>query len=340
MGMERADVLAARLAERQHGLVTRRQAIEVGMSRGAIRHRLSQGLWVGALPGVYRVTGAPASWEARVLARTLAAGPEAVASHRTAACLWGFDGARRGLPELTIAAGRRYHGPPGARVHRSSDLHLVAPVWRSGVPTTPVGRTLLDLGGVVPGPLLHLAVDDARRRRLVDWDGLLDVLVAHARRGRRGVGALRRLLDEHAAELAATDSGFERLAIALLRTAGLPAPVMQYEVVTAVGRFRLDLAYPEPRVGIELDGSIHLRRDVWEADHARQNALVLAGWTILRFTWRDYTRRPTALVGQVREALQTPVTAQPSPPTSRGSGTSTTRSARSSTTGATGACGR
>ena len=68
------------------------------------------------------------------------------------------------------------------------DLHLVTPVIRNGVPTTPVARTLLDLGAVVPAPLLHLAVDDARRRGLTDWDALLDVLVAHARRGRRGVG--------------------------------------------------------------------------------------------------------------------------------------------------------
>lgn len=301
--MDTADAAAARLAERQHGLVSRAQAVQAGLSPKAIRHRVATGRWIGPDQGVFRLAGTPPSWESRVLGRVLAAGPDALASHRTAAALWQLDGARRGIPELTIDVGRRYHGPPGVRVHRSTDLHLTAAVRRSGIPTTPVDRTLLDLGAVVPPEALHLAVDDARRRGLVDWDGLLDVLVRHARRGRRGAGPLRALLHEHATEVAATDSGFERLAVATLCAAGLPAPVIQHPVTVGGARYRLDLAYPAQRVGIELDGSVHLRRDVWEADHVRQNALVLAGWTILRFTWREYTQRPAAFVAAVRGAL-------------------------------------
>ena len=101
-----------------------------------------------------------------------------------------------------------------------------------------------------------------------------------------------------------TDSGFERLVVARLREAGLPAPALQHEVVVAGKTYRIDLAYPEARVAIELDGSVHLRRDVWEADHGRQNALVLAGWTVLRFTWRDYLDRPADLVRHVAAALR------------------------------------
>lgn len=297
------DAAAAWHAERQHGLVTSAQARAVGLGSKAVRARVAKGRWVAEANHVYRLAGAAPTWESRVLSRVLAAGPEAVASHRTAAALWHLDGMRPGRPELTIAVGRRYHGPPDTRPHRSTDLHLMAPVLRFGIPTTPVDRTLLDLGAVVPLEVVQLAVDDARRRRLVDWDGLLDVLVRHARRGRRGVGPLRAVLDEHAAEVAATDSGFERLVCTTLCSAGLPRPVLQHWVTVAGRRYRLDLAYPAQRVGIELDGTVHLRRDVWEADHARQNALVLAGWTILRFTWRDYTHRPTALVREVRAAL-------------------------------------
>jgi very-short-patch-repair endonuclease len=84
---------------------------------------------------------------------------------------------------------------------------------------------------------------------------------------------------------------------------GLPRPVLQHEVVCGDDRFRLDLAYPDPMIGIELDGSIHRRRDIWEADHARQNALILVGWTLLRFTWRDYRDRAKQLVAEVRAAL-------------------------------------
>lgn len=65
-----------------------------------------------------------------------------------------------------------------------------------------------------------------------------------------------------------------------------------------------DLAYPDAMVAIELDGGVHLKREVWEADHARQNALVLAGWQLLRFTWRDYRRSPQRLVREIKAALR------------------------------------
>lgn len=298
-----ADGAVAHRFERQHGLITAAQARQAGLTRSAIRHRVAAGRWVRRQPGVYQLVGTASTWESRLLARVLAAGPEALATHRSSAALWQLDGSRLGLPELSIAEGRRFHGPPGVRVHRSGDLHLVTPVMRSGVPTTPVARTLLDLGGVVPAPLLHLAVDDARRRGLADWDALLDTLVAHARRGRRGVGSLRALLQAHGDEVRATDSGFERLVISSLGSAGLPAPLLQHPVELGGRRYRIDLAYPERRLAIELDGAVHLRRDVWEADHERQNALVLAGWTVLRFTWREYERRPADVVAQVSLAL-------------------------------------
>lgn len=237
-----------------------------------------------------------------MLASVLAAGKGAVASHRTAAALWELDGSRRGAPEVSVPPDRWYRRP-GVRSHRSVDLHRVRPVRRSGIPTTPIERTLLDLCAVAPGTAIQLAIDDARRRGLTDWDRLLHCMLLHSRRGRTGVGKLRTILDGHLAEVAATDSGFERLVYVRLVEAGLPRPVLQHEVHIGGRTHRLDLAYPEVKLGIELDGNIHLRRDVWERDHARQNALLLAGWTILRFTWRDYTDHQSRLVREVRAAL-------------------------------------
>jgi very-short-patch-repair endonuclease len=252
---------------------------------------------------VYRLAGVPVTWQSVLLAHVLAAGPGALASHRSGAVVWGLDGVRLGAPELSTDRNRHYVAPPGVRVHRSTDLGLVTPARRDGIPVTPVARTLLDLGAVVPAGVLHLAVDDARRRGLVDWDALIDVYARHARRGRRGAGPLRALLEAHAAEVVATGSGFERMVVASLVSAGLPAPALQHEVTVGGRRYRLDLAYPHRCLAIELDGGDHLRRAVWEADHVRQNALVLAGWTILRFTWRDYRWRRPALVAEVRGAL-------------------------------------
>jgi hypothetical protein len=72
----RADAAIGRQAERQHGLVMHAQAIEAGLTQAGIHHRLASGRWVAAASRVYRVTGATATWEARILAAVLSAGRE------------------------------------------------------------------------------------------------------------------------------------------------------------------------------------------------------------------------------------------------------------------------
>lgn len=297
------EASVARLAAGQHGLVTVAQLIELGFSHVAIRRRVASGRWLKVDRGVIRIGGSPVTWESQVLAAVLAAGDGAVASHRSVAALWNLDGCRRGQPEVTVPRGHWYRRS-GIRVHESTDLDRVRPVRRSGIPTTPIERTLLDLGAAVRHESVQLSLDHARRRNLTDWDRLLACLVAHSRQGRRGVGALRSILDDHYEEIATTDSGFERLVYVRLVEAGLPKAVLQHEVTFDGQSYRLDLAYPDVKLGIELDGSVHLRRDIWERDHARQNALMLAGWTILRFTWNDYRRHQSRMIREVRAALE------------------------------------
>lgn len=296
------DFEVARIARSQHGLVTVEQLSRLGVTRKMIRTRLASRQWIKVDRGVIRLAAVAVSWESQVLARVLSAGEGAVASHRSAAALWELDGCRKGAVEISVPRGRRYRRP-GVRTYESTDLHLVAPVLRNHIPTTRVARTLLDLGAAVPLGQVHVALDSARRRGLTNWDELLGTLVAHARRGRRGVGTLRAILNEHFGEVAVTDSGFEHLVVALLREFGLPRPVLQHEVRLGERTYRLDLAYPGAMLAIELDGSVHLERRVWEADHVRQNALILAGWTVLRFTWRDYLDHPSKLVATVKVGL-------------------------------------
>lgn len=300
--METLDAGVARLARKQHSLVTLSQLHDLGVTPAARRARLERGQWTKADRTVIRISGTPVSWHSQVLAAVLGAGPGAVASHRTAAVLWQLDGIRRVKPEITVPRGRRYRRD-GVTVHQSSDLDRVEPTLVEGIPTTPVARTLLDLGAVLPNKLVHVALDDARRRRLTQWDALLDTLVVHARRGRDGVGALRAILDEHFGEVVATDSGFERLVFIALRDAGLPTPTLQHEVCIGQRTYRIDLAYPDKRLAIELDGSVHLQEQTWQADHTRQNALVDAGWTVLRYTWKDYRQEFSRMVREIRAAM-------------------------------------
>jgi hypothetical protein len=294
------DVVA--LARRQHGVVSTRQLRDAGVTRSKLRTKVRRGDWSRMLQGIYRVGAAEATWEAQLQAHLLAAGEEAVASHQAAAALHGLEGFHRARLEISVPRNCSYNHE-GVLVHRSTDLQLVSSATRKGLPVTPVVRTLLDLAAVVPQPRLHRAIEDARRRDLVSWTGLTRSLVAHARPGRLGITALRSIVDEHQDEVLATENGFEFLVMSLLKENGLPEPVPQYEVCLDGDRYRVDLAYPWCKLAIELDGSKHIERSTFETDRPRQNALVLAGWTVLRYTWRFYVRSSAGIVRDVRTAL-------------------------------------
>jgi very-short-patch-repair endonuclease len=70
-----------------------------------------------------------------------------------------------------------------------------------------------------------------------------------------------------------------------------------------MGRFvgRPDLYYPDRRLGLEYDGGTH--RESLADDNHRQNRLLDAGVTLLRFTARDVLGAPDSIVNLVRRAL-------------------------------------
>jgi very-short-patch-repair endonuclease len=89
----------------------------------------------------------------------------------------------------------------------------------------------------------------------------------------------------------------------LLIEAGLPRPEVQADLRDTDGRFigRADLYYPQKRLVIEYDGANHRERLV--EDNRRQNALLNAGFRLLRFTAADVHQRPESIAGQVRHAF-------------------------------------
>jgi hypothetical protein len=112
-----------RLIAKQQGVLSRSQALEAGLGRGAIQHRLDSGEWQRLHPGVYRMRGASPSWEQKLMAATLWAGPESAVSHRSAAALWKLDGIDAdGLVEITTARSRNPDVPQGITLHRTKLL--------------------------------------------------------------------------------------------------------------------------------------------------------------------------------------------------------------------------
>jgi hypothetical protein len=299
--MERTTSTVARS---QDGLVTLAQACSAGLSARGARHRVEDGRWERAQAGVFRVATAPRSWTQDLLAACLAAGPGAVASHRAAAALWQLEGISAGWLELTVSR-PRCHRLPGVIVHRSTDLDRASMILRSGVPATDPARTLVDLGAVVRPKRVGAALDSALSRRLVTLSGLRARLDGVGRRGRRGAGVLRALLDECSDAAGLAESTLETRFLRLCRDHGLPEPVPQHEVMVG-GRLigRLDFAFPAVDLAIEVDGyESHASLAAFQHDRARQNDLVAAGWTVLRFTWDDVVRRPERVTTAVRRVL-------------------------------------
>jgi very-short-patch-repair endonuclease len=285
-----------RIARTQHGLITWRQLLRIGLAVSSIARLVERGLLVRVHPGVYRTAGAPVTWPQRQLAAVLAAGPEAGALHRAGAHLWdAYDGE----PPVEISVPRRQGiRLPGVVVHRTRDamrLHV-----RRGIPVTTPMRVVTDLGSVVSAGVVETVLDRMEVARLltiaaVEWE-----LAAVARPGRRGAGALRQVLDRRALLDAPPDGMLEPRFARLCKLAGLPTPVFQHRV----GRYEIDFAYPELLLAIEVDGyGPHSSRRAFQADRDRQNVLVGLGWTVLRFTWADVVKRPDHVARLVAEAI-------------------------------------
>ena len=285
----------------QYGLISRRQALADGMTAHQINDRVRTGRWMVAGRGVYRHAVWPETPLSRLLAGCMAA--NAWASHRSAAALHGIDGYELDRVELVVPWARRPQ-IKGAKLHRTTQMDLAKPVVRKGIPCTALDRTVLDLAAVVDRKRLDHTIDAVLRDGLLRPSDLYAVLVAHSRRGRTGCGAFRDALDERCGDDPVPLSAWSRMMVDLLLDAGLDRPAMEYRICGSGGEFvaQVDLAYPECRVAIELDSKRwHLNSVSFERDPRRRNALTVVGWTVLTFTWSDYTKRP----GQVCTTVAT-----------------------------------
>ena len=293
------DQQSAEVASGQRGAIERSEAMAAGHTRASLQHRVTTGRYQRVQPRVYRVAGAPVTYEQQLLEACKTTG--GVASHRAAAALWGLD-VPPGTLEVSVTR-PRCPRPKGVIVHRSTDLRPEECTVRFGIPITNPLRTLLDLGAVLPAWLVTDALDSALAKRLVTLPGLEVMVLTHGKKGRRGVGVLRKLLEERCDTN--PDSVLESRMMRLCRQHDLPLPKFQY-VIRHGKAFvaRVDFAYPEIKLAIEVDGyEKHSSLDAFQRDRSRQNDLVELGWTVLRFTWDDVCHRPETVANRLRRVL-------------------------------------
>jgi very-short-patch-repair endonuclease len=99
-------------------------------------------------------------------------------------------------------------------------------------------------------------------------------------------------------------SAAERLCHRLLREAGITGWRANVAAPTLGHIYFIDVAFEHLMLGLEIDGRRHQNdQNLFEWDRWRQNALVLQGWRVLRFTWDMLTCHPDLVVQTIREAL-------------------------------------
>ena len=295
----------ADLARRQHGLVARRQLIKLGVPSASVSQHARHAGWQQPHRGVYALPGSVPSLERDTMAAVLALGDKAMASHLTAARLHGIVTLRPPVIDVLLPFERRGRLMEGVHVTRTRTLKPSDRCRVHGIPCTALTRTIIDAATVLEPPGIRALVIDARQQRKLDLGRvarrLLDVGPL------RHSGELRRILVE--LDQSGVESVLEEHARAELAAAEVPAPHPGPYPVRAGGRtVHIDIAWPDRKVGVEVDGyGGHAGRESMDKDHRKQNALILEGWTILRVGWDRLTADPTGFANEVRAVLSSAV---------------------------------
>jgi Protein of unknown function (DUF559)/Transcriptional regulator, AbiEi antitoxin len=280
----------ARLAERQHGVVSLPQLKRLGLGSDAVGKRVATGRLTRIHRAVYAVGHARLTKRGHWMAAVLAYGANAALSHRSAGALQGIRPDNRANVDVTLRS-RSARPRPGIDVHASTTLTEADLIALDGIPCTTLPRTLLDLAEVVPRRALVKAVDQAEVLRIFDLRAFEEVL--SRANGRRGAAILARVLAGYTGPTL-TQGELEEIFLALCRAAGLPEPEVNVWVTLDEGvAYKADFLWRTARLIVETDGwGSHGTRQAFEDDRRRDRRLRLAGWTVVRFTWRDVEDNP------------------------------------------------
>jgi very-short-patch-repair endonuclease len=292
-----ADATIAGRASRGDGVFHRREARRAGLTDRQIGDRLRCGAWVEVLPRVYRNAATPPTLAMLRRAALLWAGGGAVLSHRSAGAVWDLDGVVETVPEVSVPPARNPRSPLVA-VHRTT-LPPGDTGRRAGLACTSIARTIADLAHDLDEEALECAIESARHRHGTTLRAVQAQLDRTGGPGRPGTARLRRVLGVLDPR-APSESALEVKAARLLRLQPLPRPERQYWLTAFGRRYRFDFAWPGHRVALECDGrAFH----DFQRDRTRWRHVGASGWRVLPVTWHDITRRPDAVVAELRTAL-------------------------------------
>ena len=291
------DLAIATLANRQYGRVAGWQLKQLGFGRGAVQWRIRAGRLHRVHRGVYAVGHSVPTQRSGWMAAVLAFGEAAVLSHRSAAHHWDLRRTASASVDVTVP-GRSFRGQKGIVLHQVRRLDPRDVAVKDDIPITTVARTLLDSAEVLRERQLERMMEEAERLRLFDLIALRETCERNP--GRRGLLPLSACLGRMLEIPPHTKTDLEDLLVDLCRDEKLPLPVMN----AIVEGYEVDAHWRGTVVIVELDSwSFHRTRGAFERDHERDLYLKLAGYEVLRLTWRQLTRERAQVTRTLRALL-------------------------------------
>ncbi len=270
------------------------------MSASNVDRLIRRGVLVRRHAGVYRLGDDLADDDTDLMTSILSAGRNAVAASRTAASIWDMPVERPDRPQIVVPRSRKGLSVPGAVVRTTRRAVRADAAVRGGIPVTSVSRTLVDIAEEVEDAVLSESIASMLRSGMVTLVRLRHQCSLLRCSARPWLARVERVIEALEISSRPTESVLEEEFARLIDESDLPPPQYQYSLRSDDGWLRLDAAYPEIRLGIEIDGFVwHSSPSQVTSDRHRSNLLAALGWTMLHFTSHDIAERPDAVVAEI-----------------------------------------
>ena len=292
---------ASRLLERQHGVLSRKQALAMGVTSGALKHRLRRGgPWQRILPATYLTfTGEPSA-EQRDMAAVLYAGPDSVITGPAALRLLWIRGPETNRVDVLVEARRKWQSRDYVAIHRTRRMPDTV-LLKGALPLVPPARAVLDTVGWLTdlGDARAVMAGAVQEHRCTVAD-----LQAELARGPRHQTALsRRVVAEVAAGIRSAPEADLR---DLIIENNLPMPMFNPRLYLD-GRFLAcpDAWWPAAGVAVEVDSKAwHFSSDAdWDQTTRRHTRLTAAGILVIHVTPRQLLEEPAWVAADICAAL-------------------------------------
>jgi hypothetical protein len=251
-------------------------------------------------PDVARILGAPTTVEQRIAAAVLAAGPGAMASHRSGARLWDAERPDHDPIDVMLVGRTRHARLDGVVIHRPRNLDDLSPSVRQGIAVTNPLRILTDLGAV-DAPGLYDALQTFMMRGWVNVAAVAAVLDRHSGRGYRGGTALKNALDQWLVDGKPADSELEVRMAKIRDDHGLPPMTFHADVLG----YEVDFLVDDTNLVVECDGwTTHgADRATFVRDRDKDALLQSKGYVVHRLTRSMLLYRPRIAAGRIAGSL-------------------------------------